>query len=127
MTRSACSFARLLGFVWIQRATVVAVLVFGLAGEALANDPPSLSFTARPLDGPNNLWEFSGQVQDEFVQGCTVEIDGGNMFETVTVAVNPDGSFSYTVSIPQGGSGWVYAVAKDQQGLKSNEKKEFVG
>lgn len=128
MNRLNFSDQRLKRHVWLQRSFVAAIVVLGLTGEALANDPPVLtSFTARKLEGPNNVWEFSGTVEDEFVEGCSVVIDGGPLFGPETVAVNPNGTFRFSIALEPDSSGWVIAVATDQMGLESNEKKEFVG
>lgn len=127
MNRSTSWHHRVHGSVWIQRAALAVVVVLGFAGVALANEAPSLtSFTAAKLGDPNNLWEFAGGVEDEFVEGCTVTIDGGPMFEPATASVNPDGSFSYTITLPPYSSGWVTAVATDQMGLESELMKVFV-
>jgi hypothetical protein len=73
-----------------------------------------------------NVWVFSGRVEDEYVPGATVRLSGLPSLEGVIVAVEPDGTFSYTIELAEGEQGTACAVATDMWGLESDEALTMV-
>jgi hypothetical protein len=94
-----------------------------------ATSPPTITnFTA--IEGTNNTWTISGQVNTGNLQGTTVQLGGlqglGNNQGTVTVTVNDQGWFSVTVILGSGDDGTATAVATDGSGAVSGMAKTLV-
>jgi hypothetical protein len=85
------------------------------------NTPPNITnFMA--VQGPGNVWTFTGHVTDnENVQGWTVTITGNNF--TTTAIVDGNGNFSVAEPLIAGGvnSGFVAATVTDGGGLSDTE------
>jgi hypothetical protein len=91
-----------------------------------ANPPTVVNFQA--INNGNNNWTFTGQVQGPNATGLVVmlagipSLDGNNASATV----QPNGSFSYTVTLRPGESGGVTADCLDWWGQGSNEATAYV-
>jgi hypothetical protein len=91
----------------------------------LINNPPRIvNFQA--INNGNNIWTFTGQVQDEYAAGLVVTLGGIPSLDNVTVTVQANGTFSYTIMLQPGESGGVTAECIDWWGQASNEATAFV-
>jgi hypothetical protein len=96
--------------------------VWGLSSAAaqvtVTNSAPSITLFANNVSG--NLWTFSGKVMDEYAPGLTVTFSGTPSVDGKTVIVQSDGTFSLTVTLQPGETGWIYATTTDWWGVQSN-------
>jgi hypothetical protein len=77
--------------------------------------PPVIqNFTGSRAGG--NLWTFTGTVVDDDPGAITVTFGG---VASGTTTTQPDGSFSYTIAIPPGSSGYATAQALNDEGIQS--------
>jgi len=93
----------------------------------LINNPPRIvNFQA--INNGNNTWTFTGQVQDEYAAGLVIRLGGIPSLDNsnVTVTVQANGTFSYTIMLQPGESGGVTAECTDWWGQTSNEATAFV-
>jgi hypothetical protein len=82
----------------------------------LTNAAPSVG-NFRAVQGPGNSWTFSGSVTDEAAAGLSVTLAGPAGVNGATATVLADGSWSVTLTLPDGTSGTVSATATDWYGL----------
>lgn len=100
-------------------------LVSNVAQLALQSQAPVISnFTA--AEGPNHMWTFSGNVQDESATALVVTLGGIPSLQGQTVTVDSQGHFSLTLCLQPGESGTATAVTTDWWGLESNEALAIV-
>jgi hypothetical protein len=89
----------------------------------LENNRPGLTdFSARPSIG--NLWILGGTVSDENPSGCTIVF--GGVLDGHSVTVGADGKFTYSVELPSGTNGAVWATAFDDGNLKSVTQYSYI-
>jgi len=93
------------------------------AVKNLTNDAPTISVSA--VGGPNNTWTFSGSVGDEAPVGLTVTLAGPTGVQGATATVAADGSWSVTLSLPEGSSGNVTATVTDWYGQSASGYTSF--
>jgi hypothetical protein len=74
-------------------------------------DPTFMSFTA--YQGSNNMWTFSGHVNNEALAGNKVTFQGFSQFEGAYVYTDANGDFSYDVTLDAGAWGTVVATVAD--------------
>jgi hypothetical protein len=98
------------------------------ASVNLSPAPPTIvNFGA--VNNGNNSWTFTGQVQGPYAAGMIVtlggipSLDGNNAYATV----QPNGTFSYTITLLPGECGGVTAECVDSWGQASNEATAYVG
>ena len=97
------------------------------SSTTLANQPPAiLNFKA--VSNGNNSWTFTGQVQDEYATGLVVQLGGIPSLNngSASVTVQPNGTFTYTISLKPGENCCVTAECSDWWGQASNEATAFV-
>lgn len=87
----------------------------GQTNDTLVNNAPTVS-DVMAVQGPGNTWTFSGTVSDEVPAGIIVSLEGPPGVNGQTATVNADGTFSVTVTLAPGTSGYVTATATDQYG-----------
>jgi hypothetical protein len=98
-----------------------AIQAAAMQGTSVGEDfggPIITSFQA--VQGPNNLWTFSGQVSDPNPGPITVTLGGLPGLQGQTVGVQPNGSFSITIQLRPGVSGIATAQATDSLAIESN-------
>jgi hypothetical protein len=104
--------------------------VWGVAATSSATltaSPPTIvNFQAINLG--NNVWTFTGQVQDEYAAGLVVKLAGITSLDNnnATATVQADGTFSYTIALQPGESGSVTANCMDWWGQPSNQATALV-
>ncbi len=81
---------------------------------ALVSQMPNITFTATPA--ANGLWLFSGTVTGAPTQGEVVNFGGITPLAGQSTTVNPDGTFSFTCTVPPGQGGMATAQAVDWWG-----------
>jgi hypothetical protein len=88
--------------------------------------PVLLNFKA--INNGNNLWTFTGQVQDAYATGLVVQLGGIPSLanHNASATVQADGTFSLTLSLQPGEQGAVTAECIDWLGQASNEATAFV-
>ena len=102
--------------------------LWGLASNAAqvaVTDNPPIIFNFQAIQGPYNLWTFSGQVADQSPAGLVVNLWGVGTI-TATATVQADGTFSVTLVIPPYFWGTMCAETTDWYGLSSNIATTFV-
>ena len=71
------------------------------------------------------FWLFTGEVSDdESVAG--LEVRFGGLLHGEVATVGSDGTFSITILLPPGVQGTVTAITTDDDGLDSNEAREWI-
>jgi hypothetical protein len=106
----------------------------GTAPSVSVAQPPSPTFQPpvilnfKAINNGNNLWTFTGQVQDAYATGLVVQLGGIPSLETsnASAIVQADGTFSLTISLQPGDQGGVTAECIDWWGQASNEATAFV-
>jgi hypothetical protein len=88
------------------------------AYKTLTNAAPTVSVGVS--SGPNNTLTFSGSVGDECPEGLTVTLSGPTGVQGASATVGADGSYSITVTVPEGTSGNVTATVVDWYGASGS-------
>ena len=87
--------------------------------------PPEIVNFVRSSAG-GGWWIFTGEVvDDEYVEGLTIEF--GGVAEGATTTVRTDGTFSYTGYIAPGTTGLVSATVTDRDNLTSETEYCYIG
>jgi|GEM_PF-3928219 len=82
------------------------------------NKPPSITIAAVQLS--NGAWRFQGTVSDENPAGLTVSLRGVPGLSGTSAVTAADGSYSVTVNLQPGVSGFVTATVTDREGLEGS-------
>jgi hypothetical protein len=93
----------------------------GGAETRSAGDPVVIDFHAS-YDKKDKVWVFYGTVDDDEDDPDELRFVFGGILKRTegTLVVNLDGTFSYTVSLPPGASGWATVTVQDTDGNWSN-------
>jgi hypothetical protein len=89
----------------------------------LANNAPSVTVSA--VQGPNNTWNFRGNVGDECPEGMIVTLAGPAGVNGVTATVLANGAYSVTVTLSPNASGQVTATTTDWYGQTGSGSTYF--
>lgn len=90
---------------------------YGGYGGGLGTPPEIVALSAYLVEGN---FRFVGQVtDDESLSGCQVRF--GGVLDGHFSTIDSEGVFSFEISFPQGTNGWVTAIARDMDGLDSQE------
>jgi hypothetical protein len=80
----------------------------------VADPTPTITLMGNNVSG--NIWTFTGHVTGAYVDGETVTFSGTPAVNGQKVTVQADGSFSLTVLLSVGETGWVDATVTDWWG-----------
>lgn len=103
---------------WGQQSSAASVTVASSA-------PQIVNFAAGNPIG--NYWTFSGSVTDESAPGMTINFGGLAGLVGRTTTVQADGTFSFTILLPEGVEGTATAITTDWWGLDSQMAYYLVG
>ncbi len=76
--------------------------------------------------GANNIWTFTGNVVDESAPGLTITFGGIGALVGRTTTVQSNGTFFFTIQLPEGASGAASALTTDWWGQNSQTEFYFV-
>jgi hypothetical protein len=108
--------------------SVTAVATGGLycnpVTATLVSQVPTIT-NFKAINEGNGVWLFTGSVSGPPTQGEVVDFGGIGALQSTQVAVNSNGTFSFTAMVPIGGGGVAWAEAVDwwgdtSQGVTTN-------
>jgi hypothetical protein len=102
---------------WGQNSNVAAVSYTDKA-------PQITNFTA--TEGQMRMWTFSGTVEAQYAPGLVVTFGGLASLQNQTATVGADGSFSLTIQLQPGETGYATAQVTDWWGLQSQIMEAWV-
>jgi hypothetical protein len=98
-----------------------------VTSSAMLNDNPPTIVNFQAIDNGGDCWTLTGQVQGGDMAGGVVTLGGIPSLNNVSVPVQADGSFFYTVTLQPGEHGEATAECIDDAGQASNVVTVFVG